>query len=242
MSDILTPIQAIVSSPWFLGIWLALMLPSLAIVIRDLTTKNAHLMSLMKVVWVLTVLYSGPLGLLIYWRTGRKEIPDDAPWRRAFRSVAHCYSGCGLGEIIGVLIAVGLFSAGNIQTALVTFALAYTIGFALGFGPLLQDGVAPWQAFKDTFRAETPSIMVMEIVAISVDLLLAGNAGMGEVIFWSSLVVSLTLGLVAAYPVNLTLIKAGVKEGMMDPRMTDHSHHKEAEADPMHPRYHPGHA
>ncbi|MHC9234248.1 DUF4396 domain-containing protein [Pseudooceanicola sp. 502str34] len=242
LAPALGPVLSVVSSPWFLAAWLVLMLPSLVIVIRDLATKNAHLMSLMKVVWGLTVLYSGPLGLLIYWRTGRKEIPDDRPWRRAFRSVAHCYSGCGLGEIIGVLIAVGLLAAGNIVTAIVTFALAYTIGFALSFGPLLQDGVAPWQAVKDTFRAETPSILVMEIVAISVDLMLAGNAGMGEVIFWSSLIVSLTLGLLAAYPVNLALIKAGVKEGMMDPRMTDHSHHAEAEADPMHPRYHPGHA
>ena len=47
---------------------------------------------------------------------------------------------------------------------------------------------------------------------------------MGDVIFWSSIIVSLSCGLFAAYPVNLLLLKFGVKEGMMDPRMTDHGH------------------
>lgn len=44
---------------------------------------------------------------------------------------------------------------------------------------------------------------------------------MGDIRFWSSLLISLTCGLVAAYPVNVLLIHYGVKEGMMDPRDTD---------------------
>ncbi|KAA2312694.1 DUF4396 domain-containing protein [Pseudooceanicola sediminis] len=215
-------IQDIVSSPYFIITWAILMIPSLIIVIRALRVNNAHLMPLMKVVWGFTVAYSGPLGLLIYWLTGRKEISDDNDWRRAFRSVAHCYSGCGMGEIVGVLIAVGLLSLGNLWTALITFVLAYVAGFALTIGPEMQGGTAFRQAFHDALLAETPSIAVMEVVAIGVDLLLAGNAGMGDWKFWSSLVISLTCGLLAAYPVNLLLIRHGVKEGMMDPRMTDH--------------------
>ncbi|MBR9766027.1 MAG: DUF4396 domain-containing protein [Rhodobacteraceae bacterium] len=212
------------SSPWILVAWAALMLPSLAILLRDLTRNNSHLMPLMKLVWALTVAYSGPLGLLIYWRTGRSAIPDDADWRRAFRSVAHCYSGCGLGEILGVLLAVGLLSLGNTVTALVTFTFAYVIGFALTVGPLVQDGTPLRDALVDALKAETPSIAVMEIVAISVDLALAGSAGMGQAIFWVSLLVSLSCGLLAAWPVNYWLIRQGVKQGMMDPRQTPHDH------------------
>ena len=212
----------LLSSPWFLAAWLALMVPSEIVLIRDLRRNNAHLMSLMKLVWGLTVLYSGPIGLAVYWTCGRKEIATDSLWRRGFRSVAHCYSGCGLGEIIGVMLAVGLLRFGNLGTALTTFVFAYVIGFLLTLGPLVQDGVPLHRALKDTFMAETPSIAVMEIVAIGVDLSLAGTAGMDEVIFWSSMIVSLTCGLFAAYPVNLLLLKFGVKEGMMDPRMTEH--------------------
>ena len=58
----------------------------------------------------------------------------------------------------------------------------------------------------------------MELAAIGVDLWLAGRATIVEPLFWSSLVVSLTAGLVAAYPVNVMLIVLGVKEGMHSPR------------------------
>lgn len=217
----LEQIQSVLSAPAFLIGWAIVMIPSVAIVIRDLAVRNDHLMSLMKVVWVLTVLYSGPLGLLIYWKTGRKEIPRDGLWRRSFRSVAHCYSGCGMGEIAGITIAVGLLALGNLWAALITFSLAYIAGFALTVGPLVQEGVGWGRAMRDAFITETPSIAVMEIVAIGADLWLAGEATMGEVLFWSSLIVSLTCGLVAAYPVNVALIHFGVKEGMMDPR---HAH------------------
>lgn len=209
---------AILSSPWFLVGWAGLMLPSLALLIRDLRTRNAHLMSLMKLVWALTVLYSGPIGLAIYWRTGRKEIPRDGLYRRAFRSVAHCYSGCGMGEVAGLFIAVGLLNLGTPLVVALTFSMAYAAGYALTVGPLLQEGVGLRPALRDAFLSETPSITVMEVVAIGVDLSLAGEAMPSDVLFWSSLVVSLTCGLLAAYPVNVLLIRFGVKEGMMDPR------------------------
>lgn len=64
----------------------------------------------------------------------------------------------------------------------------------------------------------------MEVTAIGVSLLLGRTAGIGDPLFWSSLVVSLSCGLIAAYPVNVALIRYGVKEGMMDPRKTHHDH------------------
>ncbi|SHF03120.1 protein of unknown function [Loktanella atrilutea] len=209
-------IRTFLDSPAFLIGWACLMIPSVAILWWDL--RRQPIMSLMKAVWTLTVIYSGPLGLLIYWLTGRRQIADDRLWRRGFRSVAHCYSGCGAGEIVGVLIAVGLFAAGNGWTAAVTFTFAYLFGLALTIGPLMQDGVDFSQALKDALISETPSIAVMEVVAIGVDLWLAGQATMGDVRFWTSMIVSLTCGLLAAYPVNLVLLRFGVKEGMMDPR------------------------
>lgn len=214
----------VISSPWFLVAWACLTIPSLGILVRDLRRNNTHLMSLMKLVWGLTVLYSGPLGLGIYWATGRKEIATDSLFRRAFRSVAHCYSGCGMGEIIGLVLAVGVLALGNLWTAAITFAFAYIAGFVLTVGPLVQGGESFGKAVWDAVLSETPSITVMEVVAIGVDLTLAGGAGLGDIRFWSSLIVSLTCGLLAAYPVNILLLHYGVKEGMMDPRHTHHAH------------------
>jgi hypothetical protein len=211
-------LRSILSNPIFLTTWLALVAVSFTVLIYDLRRKNPHIMSLMKWVWAFTVLYSGPIGLAIYYYSGRQQIRHDSLWRKGFRSVAHCYSGCGAGEIAGIFITVGLLSLGTLWVTGVTFVLAYVAGFALTVGPLMQEGVSFGQAFKDAAYSETASIAVMEIVAIGVDLWVAGNATMNELLFWSSLIFSLTLGLIAAYPVNLLLIKWGVKEGMMNPR------------------------
>lgn len=65
----------------------------------------------------------------------------------------------------------------------------------------------------------------MESVAITTDLYLGGQSTMGDALFWSSLYVSLTLGLFAAWPANLLLIRYGLKGGMGDPRNEEQSAH-----------------
>ncbi|EMA54524.1 DUF4396 domain-containing protein [Halococcus salifodinae] len=210
-------LERILTNPAFLLAWGVLVLGSLSVLVWDLRTNNPMLGSLMKYVWGFTVLYSGPIGIGVYWYSGRSQITHDSLWRRGFRSVSHCYSGCGAGEITGVVIAVGLLTLGNVPTALSTFALAYVAGYAMTVGPLLQEGVGFREAMADAFYSETASIAVMEVVAISTDLWLAGEATMGDTLFWSALVFSLSMGLIAAYPVNVLLIKWGVKEGMANP-------------------------
>lgn len=212
-----TTLQQILTNPFFLGGWIVLVLISVGVLIWDLQSNNEALGSFMKYVWGFTVLYSGPIGLAGYWYSGRTQISHDSLWRRGFRSVSHCYSGCGAGEISGVIIAVGLLALGNLYAALITFTLAYVFGYAMTVGPLMQEGIPFREAMIDAFYSETASIAVMEIVAIGTDLWLAGEATMGDVLFWSALVFSLSMGLLAAYPVNILLIDRGVKEGMMNP-------------------------
>lgn len=204
--------------PLTLALWLAFSALSILWLLRDLRVNNPQLRGLMRWVWLLTVAYSGPLGLCIYYYSGRRQIATDSPARRGWRSTAHCYSGCGAGEIVGLSIAVGLLGLGSLWVSGVTFVFAYVFGFGLTFGPLLQEGV-PWrQALVDTAWSESASIFVMEAVAIGVDQWLGAKAKIHHPLFWTSMGVSLTLGLLAAYPVNLWLIRHGIKEGMHDPR------------------------
>lgn len=211
-------LKSILTSPKFFWLWGFLVLASFTYLLYDLKNKNPQIMSLMKWVWGLTVLYSGPFGLAVYFYSGRKQIAHDSLWRRGFRSVAHCYSGCGAGEIIGVTIAAGILALGNWGVSIITFTLAYIAGFALTVGPLVQEGEDFNTALKDALYSETPSITVMEIVAIGTDLWLAGSAKFSDPLFWSSIIFSLTMGLLAAYPVNVLLVHWGVKEGMMNPK------------------------
>ncbi len=216
-------LRAILTNPAFLSTWLIVDAISVAWLIYDLLFKNSHIVGLMKFVWIFTVIYSGPIGLAVYFYSGRKQIKRDSLWRRGWRSDAHCYSGCGAGEIAGVFIAAGLLALGNWWVAAITFSLAYVAGFGMTVGPLVQEGVPMAQALKDAFYSETASITVMEVTAIGVDLALASEANIGDVLFWSSLIFSLSVGLFAAYPVNVLLIKFGVKEGMHSPKeMAEH--------------------
>jgi len=224
MQAVVEGLRGFLGQPWVLWTWLGLNVVSAGVLWWDIRRNNPEIMSFMRLVWTLTVLYSGPIGLLIYRTTGRKQIPRDGVWRRGWRSVAHCYSGCGAGEITGLVIAVGLLALGTWWVAAITFALAYAFGYALTAAPLIQEGTPVRTALWDAFTSETASITVMEVVAIGTDLWLSGDAGMGDALFWTALMVSLSCGLLAAWPVNVWLIRKGVKEGMHDPReMAQHA-------------------
>lgn len=213
-----TALEAVLTNPLALAGWVLLVGGSLAMLWHDLRATSAGIAPLMKLVWALTVLYSGPIGLAIYWYTGRTTISRDSLWRKGARSTAHCYSGCGAGEVLGVTVAAGILALSTVAVAGITFACAYTLGVTLTVGPLMQEGVAFREALTDALYSETPSITVMEVVAIGVDIWLAGEAVIGEPLFWTALIFSLSVGFVAAYPINVALVRLGVKEGMQNPK------------------------
>lgn len=213
----------LITSSWLLIIWLSLSTLSCSVLIYDLRRHNRQTMPLMQVVWILTTLYSGPLGLGLYYLAGRKQIKCDTVWRKGIRSVAHCYAGCGAGEITGVLIAAGMLTLGNFGIGLITFILAYIFGYALTVGPMLQNGTGLKSALVDAFYSDTATITVMEITAVALDLWLGATSSIDQVRFWNSLLLSLSAGLLAAYPINVLLVHLGVKSGMANPRAV-HSH------------------
>ncbi len=211
-------VRPVVSDHRVLAVWAVLVAASVGVLWWDLRRHNEAIPSLMRAVWSLVVVYSGPAGLALYWYAGRTQIPHDSLWRRGVRSTAHCYSGCGAGEVTGVVLLVGVLAIGNtLATTFGTFAFAYTFGYALTVGPLLQDGETLTTALADALYTETPSITVMEVTAIGTDVLLAGGATIGEPLFWGALAFSLSVGFVAAFPVNVALLRVGVKEGMANP-------------------------
>jgi UDP-N-acetylmuramyl pentapeptide phosphotransferase/UDP-N-acetylglucosamine-1-phosphate transferase len=84
--ELLVPV---LSNPAVLAVWLAIVAVCLGVLWWDLRQRNRVLGSFMKFVWTLTVAYSGPLGLAVYWYTGRTQIVSDSLWKRGFRSTSH---------------------------------------------------------------------------------------------------------------------------------------------------------
>jgi hypothetical protein len=207
-------VQPFLSSSIVLGVWLVLIAVSLGVLFWDLRKRNQAIGTLMKLVWTLSVLFSGPIALAVYWWSGRTQIPHDSIWRGGWRSASHCYSGCGPGEVVGLVIAAVL-GFGVFGMVVLTFIFAYLFGYALNIGPLMEDGVPFAEAVKESLYSETLSIGVFEIAAIGTDLILAPTAGV--TFFWMAMFVSMILGYLVTYPLNVGLISRGVKGGMANP-------------------------
>src|SRR3954454_10056579 len=107
----------------------------------------------------------------------------------AISATLHCLTGCAIGEILGMVIstALGWHNAGNIALSIV---LAFFFGYSLAIRPVLAAGVPFRQAIGVALAADTVSIAVMELVDNSFLLVIPGaiNAGLGDVLFWGSLV------------------------------------------------------
>jgi Domain of unknown function (DUF4396) len=131
--------------------------------------------------------------------------------RLAFQATVHCLTGCGIGEVLG-LGGATLLGLGNAASIVLGIVLAFVFGYGLTFVPLLRAGMPLLRATGITFAAETLSITTMEIVDNLVVLAVPGamDTGLGDILFWGSLALSLALAFVAAFPVNRMLIARGL--------------------------------
>jgi hypothetical protein len=129
--------------------------------------------------------------------------------RTAWSATLHCLTGCAIGEILGMVIGSAL-GWGNGATIALAVVLAFLFGFALTLLPLLE-ATGFRTALKLALASDTASITVMEIVDNAIMLVIPGamDAGLGSVLFWSSLASSLAVAAVAAFPINRWLIARG---------------------------------
>jgi hypothetical protein len=140
--------------------------------------------------------------------------------RTAFSATAHCLTGCAIGEVLGLVLATW-WGWGNAASIALAVVLAFFFGYSLTLVPLLRGGIALGAAVGIALAADTLSITVMEIVDNGVVLLVPGAmaAGLGDLLFWSSLALSLAIAFVAAFPVNRWLISRGRGHAVV------HEHH-----------------
>jgi hypothetical protein len=128
----------------------------------------------------------------------------------AVSATLHCLTGCAIGEILGLIIgtAAGLSNTATIATSI---ALAFLFGYSLSTLPLLRSGLALRTALTVVLAADTLSILTMEIVDNAVMAAIPGamNAGLVNVTFWISMIVSLAVAFAAAVPVNRYLLQRG---------------------------------
>ena len=134
----------------------------------------------------------------------------DATWGTAAQATLHCLTGCAIGEVLGMVLATwwGWSNGPSIALAIV---LAFVFGYGLTMRSVLRAGMSVRTAVKVALAADTVSIMVMELMDNLVVLTVPGamDAGLGDLLFWGSLAVSLAVAFVVTVPVNRAMIARG---------------------------------
>jgi hypothetical protein len=141
---------------------------------------------------------------------------EESLTRTAVQATLHCLTGCAIGEILGMVISTAL-GFGDVLSIVVSIALAFAFGYALTLRPVFAAGIAPRRALQLAFASDTLSITTMEIVDNGFIVLVPGAlaAGLGDGLFWWSLLTSLVIAFVATVPVNRYLIARGKGHAVM---------------------------
>ena len=140
--------------------------------------------------------------------------------RLALGATVHCLTGCGIGEILGMVLGTA-FGWSNLQTVIAAVILAFVFGYALTLIPLRRAGIAWGGSLRLALASDTASISIMEVVDNAIMLVIPGamDASLSTPLFWGSLALALGVAGVAAFPVNRWLIARGKGHAVV------HQHH-----------------
>jgi hypothetical protein len=129
--------------------------------------------------------------------------------RLAVSATNHCLTGCGIGEVLGMVLATW-WGWGDAASIALAVALAFFFGYLLSMLPLLRAGTALGAAIGIALVADTLSIATMEVVDNAVLLLWPGamDAGLGDAL-WISLAIALAVAWWPTFLVNRALIRRG---------------------------------
>jgi hypothetical protein len=138
----------------------------------------------------------------------------------AASATTHCLIGCGIGEVLGLVIGTAL-GWSDLPTIALAVALAFFFGYLLTIVPLLRSGLALAAVLPIAFAADTISITVVEIVDNAIILAVPGamDAGLATALFWGSLAFALAVAWAVVFPINRSLIARGRGHAVV------HAHH-----------------
>ena len=130
--------------------------------------------------------------------------------RLAAAATNHCLTGCGIGEVLGMVLATR-WGWGNAASIGLAIGLAFFFGYSLTLVPLVRAGTALGAAIGIALVADTLSIVTMEIVDNGVLLIWpdALDAGLRDALFWISLAIALAVAWGPTFLVNRALIRRG---------------------------------
>ncbi len=137
----------------------------------------------------------------------------DIKTKHAIKHTIHCLIGCGIGEILGMLIAsfLGWHRIGRLPLAI---ALSFLFGYLITYRGVRKETKTSKEALKVTLATDTVSITSMELVDNTIEFIIP-NALLVTAAsprFWWGLAVSLTIAFFITVPVNRYMMNRHVDE------------------------------
>jgi hypothetical protein len=207
-----------------LWIWFALTTLSVAYVAYDLFTSTPE-MKVMKWGWILVTVYTGPVALVIYWRscrepaTGTHETFIAPLWKQSVGSTIHCLAGDASGIIVAAAVTSVLRSPMGIDAA-VEYVAGFAVGLLIFQALFMKDmlGVSYRKAVAKTWLPEWLSMnaVMAGMVPTMVIVMTRDTSAMDPtgVRFWGVMSLATLVGAATGFPVNWWLVKHGLKHGM----------------------------
>lgn len=221
--------------------YLALCVICAAVILVDILVRgHKQAMWIMDVVWPVTALWSGPLGLVAYWRWGRasdrastevaRARGEAPPGKRqpfpvlAAKAATHCGSGCTLGDVVAellvLLVPLSLFGHRIFGAWVYDLVLAFGFGIAFQYftiKPMRHLSVK--EGLKQASKADALSLAAWQVgmygwMAIATFAIFGHELGKGSPVFWFMMQIAMFFGFASSYPVNWFLLQRGIKERM----------------------------
>ena len=147
-------------------------------------------------------------------------------WQSVVLSTLHCGAGCTLADIIGewflffVPVAIGGSILAGTWVVDYLLALAFGIGFQYAAIRGMERTLPRGEAIRRAAKADILSLTAWQAgmygwMAVAIFALNSGEAmPRTSFVFWFSMQVAMACGFLVALPVNILLIRAGIKKGM----------------------------
>ena len=221
--------DVILDDSW-VWMWLALCGLSTIYVTWDNFGRGNPEPAVMRLGWVLITLYMGPVGAALYVLADKEPSPGTherfiAPlWKQGVGSTVHCVAG----DATGIIVAAVIVTSFGLPMWL-DLIIEYVAGFAVGlfiFQALFMRGMAGGsytKALRTTFIPEWFSMNTMAGgMFFAMTQLMMGRdmraMNPSEPQFWFVMSISVIVGFLTAYPVNVWMVGQNLKHGLMTER------------------------
>jgi hypothetical protein len=200
---------------------------AMLIVVDEL--RRPQKMMVMNIVWPITALYGSVFALWAYFRVaahaGHAREEGAPTWGDAALSDTHCGAGCMLGDIVAefAVFAFGLtlFGMALYASFAVDLAAAWLVGIVFQYFSIKpMSHLSSGQALAAAIKVDTLSILAFQVgmylwMALTRLVLFPKPQLLpDEAVFWFMMQIAMICGFLTALPMNLWLLRKGVKHSM----------------------------